>query len=890
MKRPVLQVNIEGIPQFLRDIPRWTLWTAVPEVRKDGQTAWRKVPKRANGESGSSTDPTAWLSFDEAVKAYRTGQFTGLGVILTGDDGIVGLDLDDHLHDGAPDALMRDAMTRVDGYWEISPSNAGAKCITRARGLGTRTDKAAGIEFYEDGRYFTITGHAIEGDLGNEFGADQTAALDAFLKQYLGPKARVGKPRKPPAPRPTADVDDNDDGLLAFEEHIADGEASRGIPIVDGWGIERVREELLPHLDLDDYDEWFAFVCAMHHQGGGAQEWMDFAEECSSASEKYVDGDVERRWGGLARKTHVTTLHKLLRETAEVRAAAAREKWQRLIDAVTERPAFDALIQSVAEAQFSPLDLADVKGRLVKKAKEIGLVGVNATTIGRALKVAAAEAGERNETARVIDLELEIAQRVLDDNFGGGAHLMRFGGAWWLYDGGVWRPTEQDFVESRVQASLRSIKQGGGEMARKLLELLKEAGRGEYLNALATAVTSVLRREVAQETNKDPLRLRGAAPGSVINCRNGELWFDQDTGEVEFKDHAPEHRLTSQIATHYDPRAACPRFERALDRVFSLCEEPAEMKRHWLELMGTIIQPTRPEALWVLLKGPGSNGKTFITEVIEALMGEGACFKGSIDELAAGANNHLTYSLVGKLMFFDDDLRSDTVLPDAWLKKLSEEKRLTANPKNKDAFEFVCRAAIVMLANSWPRTTDITHGMARRAHVFETGYIFGPENSDPGAKRKILAEELPGVLNLLVEGWQRVLRRGGRYDRPAECRASVQRWIENGNTSARFIGSALVRKPDAPAVLAKPLHSLYCAWAEDNGVSKRFILGRNTFYEALRAAGIPVFERHGVKYVQGVLPRVFKPENEAELSEEGRQATERIWSAAKAIEDETRGF
>ena len=66
----------------------------------------------------------------------------------------------------------------------------------------------------------------------------------------------------------------------------------------------------------------------------------------------------------------------------------------------------------------------------------------------------------------------------------------------------------------------------------------------------------------------------------MINCRNGELWFDDD-GSVAFFDHDPEHRLTSMVATDYIEGADCPRFKAALRRD---CSSPDGKHSTWLAL------------------------------------------------------------------------------------------------------------------------------------------------------------------------------------------------------------------------------------------------------------------------------------------------------------------
>ena len=574
-----------------------------------------------------------------------------------------------------------------------------------------------------------------------------------------------------------------------------------------------------------------------------------------------------------------------VREVLTAEKTAERASLEEVISSMTDPAEIESrVLPEIAGKELSPIEEAKLVAALVSKCRDMGHKEIGKAEVKAALRKGLKDA-RAEEIGHVMDIELALAKLVLDDHFAKGAHLKRFGGVWWMYHKGVWRPTEDDFIGHKAQATLEKVKRAGGENAKKMNALLAEAGRGDYLNSLATSVIGVLKRKAcAEDAQSDPLNLLGHASHSVINCRNGELWFDDD-GSVAFLDHDPEHRLTSMVATDYIEGADCPRFKAALRRVFSRCKEPEEMIRHWCEVMGTIIQPQRPEALWVLMRGPGGNGKTFLVEVVEALLGRGACLKGSIADLSTGRDNHFTASLVGKMMFFDDDVKAGAVLPDDWLKKLSEEKVLSANPKNAQVFEFKSRAVAVILANFWPHTSDTSHGLKRRAHVFEMNYVIPPSERRPGEKDRIINEELPGVLNLLIAGWRRVLQRGG-YQRPLEAVMSADRWIRNGNTTERFVGSMLVRDDRTPALSALVVYDAYKQWMAEREPNAK-VMGRNTFYLALENSGIPLRRRHQQMVVTGVSLRLDAGDDheleeldatisDAELEESTRLAKETI--------------
>lgn len=485
------------------------------------------------------------------------------------------------------------------------------------------------------------------------------------------------------------------------------------------------------------------------------------------------------------------------------------------------------------------------------------------------------------EVVRTADLELALVRQVLVDWFEGGKHLKRFGKTWWLYRGGVWRMAEDELVQNRVHRSLQRLLSGANRKSPELVQMLQESERGNMFANLTSAVYANLVRAMAREDKADdPLGLNGHAAQSVANCKNGELWFADD-GSFEFAEHDPAHCLTHQLATDYDPSADCPIFKATLADIFAGYEDPAAATRHWLELMGTLIQPRRLVASWAMMRGPGANGKTLLVEVIEALLGHDACVKGSIAE--ATMDRHFTAQLVGKLAFIDDDVEKGVKLPDGWIKKLSEEKQLTANPKNRDAFTFTSRATLVMLTNPWPSTSDISEGMQRRAHIFELCRVIPEEKRDPLLKRRIVEAELPGVLNLLIAGWQRVIRRG-RYDVPPEILEAKERWLRAGNKTRSFFGTMLRKHPGAAAVPVQQLFELYTQHHAETEPSARPI-GRTAFDAELEAwSGEKIFDRRNQKHIRGVIVRMVEQQEDDERpTPDEQEAARRVQVAIDAL-------
>lgn len=178
MEKPEIKpVEIENIPQALRDINRWFLWEYV--AKREGD--WSKIPKHCNDAlswgSGTNSDGLTFKSFEEAtawMDSHRSrGSNVGLAFAMapkgqtheltTGIDLDLALTSDGMLKEWA-DKILREVEDVA--YAEISPSGKGLKVIVSGsaptkvinkKSFGPSDDKE-GVEVYDYGRFWTMTG------------------------------------------------------------------------------------------------------------------------------------------------------------------------------------------------------------------------------------------------------------------------------------------------------------------------------------------------------------------------------------------------------------------------------------------------------------------------------------------------------------------------------------------------------------------------------------------------------------------------------------------------------------------------------------------------------------------------------------------------------------
>ena len=154
----------------LSDLPQWVAWN---------DTNGRKIPKALGGGNAKSNDPSTWGTLGEALDEAERNGYTGVGIEL--DNGLVGIDLDDCVHDGQIDPWAQEIIDEVGSYAETSPSGTGVHILATGDpgtlGALGRANHSKGIEVYNHGRYFPVTGNAI-----NDAGiVDATDAISSVM-------------------------------------------------------------------------------------------------------------------------------------------------------------------------------------------------------------------------------------------------------------------------------------------------------------------------------------------------------------------------------------------------------------------------------------------------------------------------------------------------------------------------------------------------------------------------------------------------------------------------------------------------------------------------------------------------------------------------------------
>ena len=183
-------INFNEIPSELRMLPQWILWKA---EEKGGR--YTKIPFQVDGNEARSNDRRTWSTFATAAKFYTESDANGIGFVFSRQDNYVGIDIDECVTYAADDTekvnpiisdFAKVVIDTLDSYTEFSVSGTGIHIIIKGSlpqsvvNTGRKSAKH-GLEIYQYGRYFTMTGNR---ENSNEI-YERTEEVAEILEKYF---------------------------------------------------------------------------------------------------------------------------------------------------------------------------------------------------------------------------------------------------------------------------------------------------------------------------------------------------------------------------------------------------------------------------------------------------------------------------------------------------------------------------------------------------------------------------------------------------------------------------------------------------------------------------------------------------------------------------------
>jgi P4 family phage/plasmid primase-like protien len=404
-------------------------------------------------------------------------------------------------------------------------------------------------------------------------------------------------------------------------------------------------------------------------------------------------------------------------------------------------------------------------------------------------------------------LPLSFVERIRDES-----PVICFDGRAYRYEGGVYAPWYPE------------------EIDQKTIELYGPEVQTKHLDAVRKTLMSVCF-----------VRPDQVNPREILNLKNGIL----DLSSGSFEAHSPALLSTVQSETAFDANADCPLWLKTIEEIL-----PDPDSRHLLaQIFGYCLTADIAHQKGFIFYGDGGNGKSVVTDVLEALLGRENC---SALHLSDFKERFRLAELQNRLVNFSTEVEAKGLVNDARIKSVITGDPVMAERKNKDPFRFRPFVKLIVSCNNLPQTTDKSAGYFRRWIILPYSQTFGGKTRDSKRAETIIKTELSGVLNWGTGGFKS-LKDAGEFLEPDTSREALEEYRRDTDATIAFVEECIRKLPGGTAPL-KEVFSTYKEWMKEANLEA---LGRTNFSKAIkRTLNIKDLPRgeHG-NYIPGVVLR-----------------------------------
>ena len=410
--------------------------------------------------------------------------------------------------------------------------------------------------------------------------------------------------------------------------------------------------------------------------------------------------------------------------------------------------------------------------------------------------------------------ENELANRFIDENWKRLRYVIEWQ-KWLIWDGKRWQVDlgQSSLLlmargfSSRLWDSLGSCHDLSREEYGVIKTFCKSYNRDSGIQSVLNLARADERIAVrVAELNSHPL---------FINLSNGT--FDLLSGELE--PHLQEDLLTQIANVEYQEDATCPRWTAAIELIFG---GDHELIRYVQQLLGYSLSADSGEHILPIAYGNGCNGKSFLWNVVMALMGEYAGLAN--DSLLMGIqNSHPTEKafLYQKRFVPISEPEQSSRLRESRVKELTGDGTITARRMHEDFWSFQRTHTFWLSTNHLPRITGSDDGIWRRVKLIPFLVDLRKVTTPIPDLDKILVEtEGPGILRWLLDGWIDYRRHG--FIEPECVKAATGEYRNQEDELAMFVADCCAVGTQY-MVSASNLFEAYSSWG---GKQNRTVFGK----------------------------------------------------------------
>lgn len=782
------------IPQEIKQTRRWICYKI--EERDGKQT---KVPYNAiNGDYAKSNDSSTWTIFRVAISGCVKFGFDGIGFMLGEDKntGIkyFGIDLDNHEDENGKKPMNQDEffdfssefINTLKSYTEYSHSGEGIHIICKGTlPEGARRKAGVGVEMYDKGRFFTMTGNVIL-DLPIN---DRTEEIKPLWEKYLNKKEEEN------------DIPEGFKGLVFGENRQSKTIELSPSNISDTELIEKIQNSRFGMEFMNLYNGDMSAYKNDHSAADMALcQILAFWTGCDK-----VQMDRIFRSSALMRPKWEQKRGRDTYGNITLDNAIAGQR-----DVYTPKQEKITIIQNVTKPIESPTEIVeyDEKNDPIIKPKTI-FKTYPLTDTGNA--------------ERFYDQFGENFKYNKDNQC-----FMFWNGKTWTKDvkGNIRKYANKliDILEAEVrqtEAKIKEVAQSGSEHKDEDLITLTKIQDAQVKNA----------KKVANKAGKDAMlsELQNLHDLPVVNSEfdTQDYLLNTDSGVVdlytgEIKPFNKELKLSKNTNCKVDfsePKVWLKFLHDILER-----ENPEETE----ELIDTLQMAlgesltgrTNKEHLFIMY-GTGSNGKSTFIKVVNDVFGDyGTSMNSEMlvqnPNTSSQSNEFSLSALLGARMVSTSETAEGKKLDEVTIKRMLSGEKINAQFKYGQPFSFMPTFSPWMSTNNRPiiRATDF--GTWRRIFYVPFLNTFTDDKKDVDMPKK-LAKENPQILGWMIQGAVKLHQQyQDKLPKPKCLEEALSEYKQSLDVISAFISDRCIPFPGMQ-IEAPRLYQEYKEWAKQNG-------------------------------------------------------------------------
>lgn len=401
-------------------------------------------------------------------------------------------------------------------------------------------------------------------------------------------------------------------------------------------------------------------------------------------------------------------------------------------------------------------------------------------------------AAKQNESPEMPELEIvEKKFKPTDDEIGDmliekwNGRIRFFFGAWFEYQGGVWRPYPT--LEKSIWEMLKELKPSGIRPSAS-----KVASVEKYLQPYLMVNDEIIDSE-----------------HDYINLQNG--LFNVKTGLLE--PHKREIYMTSQLPFAYDEDADCPNFRNFLNDAFVKPDGTVDFDLQMLiiEAMGYSLTSNTDFRVSFWLVGESGTGKSVLINTLQDLAGNSHV---TIDLDQLTQNPYQLADIAGKRVVTFTEPKANSILADNHYKRLVSQDAIMARQIFGKPFRFVPICKVWGAMNDLPRVIDRSDAIFNRVYIIPMNRAVPIEKRDNRLQEKLRAE-MAGIFNYALIGLKR-LKNAKQFTRCEQVENARDDYKAENDTERAFVEDWCIRDPES-SIRAQELYDAYASWCRRNG-------------------------------------------------------------------------